>query len=65
MYSFAKTGKYPIDIFVCRKVTGENISFDLYSAESSAPRYTLHVVDSKKRLGNKFAIFIVPEGRLV
>ena len=50
-------------MFVCRKVTGENISFDLYSAESSTPRYTLHVVDSNKRLGNKFAIFIVPEGR--
>ncbi|KAI0218062.1 eEF1A lysine and N-terminal methyltransferase [Lamellibrachia satsuma] len=45
------------------KVTGENISFDLYSAESSTPRYTLHIVDSNKRLGNKFAIFIVPEGR--
>lgn len=46
-----------------RNVSKEQISLCLYSDISTSPRYTLHIVDSSQNLKNKFAIFIVPEGR--
>ena len=48
-----------------RSTQGEHISLDLYSEAENTPRYTLHVVDSNIKTGNKFAIFIVPEGRYI
>ncbi|GFO39899.1 methyltransferase-like protein 13 [Plakobranchus ocellatus] len=41
----------------------EQVSLELHSAASEVPRYSLTVVDSPKVLQNKFAIFIVPQGR--
>lgn len=46
-----------------RSLAGEDISLDLYTDEIDTPRYTLHVMDSLRTMANKFAIFIVPEGR--
>ncbi|NXN28420.1 MET13 protein, partial [Nycticryphes semicollaris] len=45
---------------------GEQVSLDLCDKESGRPRYTLHVVDSpsvKPSRDNRFAIFIIPQGR--
>ncbi|XP_027751680.1 methyltransferase-like protein 13 isoform X2 [Empidonax traillii] len=44
----------------------EQVSLDLCDKESGKPRYTLHVVDSpsvKPSRENRFAIFIIPQGR--
>ncbi len=41
----------------------EQLSLELFSSASTTPRYTLHVVNSTRKCPNKFAIFIVPEGR--
>ncbi|KFO07878.1 Methyltransferase-like 13, partial [Balearica regulorum gibbericeps] len=44
----------------------EQVSLDLCDKESGRPRYTLHVVDSplvKPSWDNRFAIFIIPQGR--
>ncbi|NXE75545.1 MET13 protein, partial [Cochlearius cochlearius] len=44
----------------------EQVSLDLCDKESGRPRYTLHVVDSpsvKLSRDNRFAIFIIPQGR--
>ncbi|GFR89168.1 methyltransferase-like protein 13 [Elysia marginata] len=41
----------------------QQVSLELHSAASDVPRYSLTVVDSPKVLPNKFAIFIVPQGR--
>nr|KAG5705790.1 hypothetical protein BaRGS_027449 [Batillaria attramentaria] len=46
-----------------RQVSGEQLQISLYSSLSSSARYTLWVVDSTDRCSNKFAIFIVPQGR--
>ncbi|KAH3791689.1 hypothetical protein DPMN_145178 [Dreissena polymorpha] len=46
-----------------RKVADEQLSLSLYTDVASTPRYTLHIVDSAAKLVNKFAIFIVPQGR--
>ncbi|XP_069121308.1 eEF1A lysine and N-terminal methyltransferase-like [Argopecten irradians] len=47
-----------------RELVGEQVSLSLYSEVSSAPRYTLFIVDSAdQKFTNKFGIFIVPEGR--
>lgn len=47
-----------------RSYEDELLSLDLYSAGSSNPRFTLYIVDSATRgQKNKFAIFIVPQGR--
>ncbi|XP_006277644.1 eEF1A lysine and N-terminal methyltransferase [Alligator mississippiensis] len=43
-----------------------HVSLDLYDKDSRKPRYTLHVVDSpsvKPSRDNRFAIFIIPQGR--
>lgn len=45
------------------KVTEDQLSLSLYSDGMATPRYTLTIVDSTTRLSNKFAIFIVPQGR--
>ncbi|KAM6305409.1 eEF1A lysine and N-terminal methyltransferase isoform 2-T2 [Aegotheles albertisi] len=45
---------------------GEEVSLDLCDKENGRPRYTLHVVDSpsvKPSRDNRFAIFIIPQGR--
>ncbi|NXJ10949.1 MET13 protein, partial [Odontophorus gujanensis] len=45
---------------------GEQLSLDLCDKASGRPRYTLHVVDSpavKPSRDNRFAIFIIPQGR--
>ncbi|XP_040421069.1 eEF1A lysine and N-terminal methyltransferase [Cygnus olor] len=45
---------------------GEQLSLDLCEKGSGRPRYTLHVVDSpsvKPSRDNRFAIFIIPQGR--
>lgn len=45
---------------------GEQLSLDLCDKGSGRPRYTLHVVDSpavKPSRDNRFAIFIIPQGR--
>ncbi|XP_009891205.1 PREDICTED: methyltransferase-like protein 13 [Charadrius vociferus] len=45
---------------------GEQVSLDLCDKECGRPRYTLHVVDSpsvKPSRDNRFAIFIIPQGR--
>ena len=53
-------------LLVCsRKVTEDQVSLALYSDLGTSPRYTLTIVDSSSRLVNKFAIFIVPQGRWV
>ncbi|GAB6023407.1 hypothetical protein CHUAL_008195 [Chamberlinius hualienensis] len=44
-------------------VSGEEVGLHLYGEGSEFPRYTLHVVDSQLKRPNKFAIFIVPNGR--
>ncbi|KAK3697598.1 hypothetical protein RRG08_033328 [Elysia crispata] len=41
----------------------QQVSLELHSAASVVPRYSLTVVDSPSVLANKFAIFIVPQGR--
>ncbi|XP_051661991.1 eEF1A lysine and N-terminal methyltransferase isoform X2 [Manacus candei] len=44
----------------------EQLSLDLCDKKSGKPRYTLHVVDSpsvKPSRENRFAIFIIPQGR--
>ncbi|XP_060602078.1 eEF1A lysine and N-terminal methyltransferase-like [Ruditapes philippinarum] len=46
-----------------RKVTEEQLSLTLYGDMETTPRYTLTIVDSTNKLTNKFAIFIVPQGR--
>lgn len=46
-----------------RKVTEDQVSLCLYSDVASTPRYKLTIVDADKQLANKFAIFIVPQGR--
>lgn len=46
-----------------RQVTSEQLQISLYSSLASTARYTLWVVDSENRCNNKFAIFIVPQGR--
>ena len=44
----------------------ESVSLELFGpTSSSVPRYTLHIVDSVKKMRNKFAVFIVPEGRYI
>ncbi|XP_071947515.1 eEF1A lysine and N-terminal methyltransferase-like [Antedon mediterranea] len=51
-----------------RSVDEEQLSFQLYNAKQpTTPRFTLFVVDSKGALppANKFAVFIVPQGREV
>ncbi|XP_076436288.1 eEF1A lysine and N-terminal methyltransferase-like [Babylonia areolata] len=45
------------------KPQAEQLQISLYSHLGSCARYTLWVVDSDKRCSNKFAIFIVPQGR--
>ncbi|EHB17542.1 Methyltransferase-like protein 13 [Heterocephalus glaber] len=43
-----------------------SVSLDLCSGDTGEPRYTLHVVDSpavKPSRDNRFAIFIIPQGR--
>ncbi|NWY53876.1 MET13 protein, partial [Chionis minor] len=45
---------------------GEQVSLDLCDKECGRPRYTLHVIDSpsvKRSRDNRFAIFIIPQGR--
>ncbi|CAL1541569.1 unnamed protein product [Lymnaea stagnalis] len=39
------------------------VSLELHTKDSLTPRYSLTVVDSPNILENKFAIFIVPQGR--
>ncbi|PVD22484.1 hypothetical protein C0Q70_18298 [Pomacea canaliculata] len=46
-----------------RSVTEEQLELALYSSLTTTPRYTLWVVDSEERCSNKFAVFIVPQGR--
>ena len=47
-----------------REHLDEHISLDLYGANSTFPRYTLYVADTKAPLtAKKFAVFIVPAGR--
>ncbi|KAJ8300922.1 hypothetical protein KUTeg_022441 [Tegillarca granosa] len=46
-----------------RNVSGEQVSLSLYSQDVKEPRYTLYIVDSPNKTKNKFAIFIVPQGR--
>ncbi|XP_076093580.1 eEF1A lysine and N-terminal methyltransferase-like [Mytilus galloprovincialis] len=46
-----------------RNMSKEHVSLCLYSDISTSPRYTLHIVDSTQNLKQKFAIFIVPQGR--
>ncbi|RUS69879.1 hypothetical protein EGW08_022356, partial [Elysia chlorotica] len=41
----------------------QQVSLELHSADSDVPRYSLTVVDSPSPLPQKFAIFIVPQGR--
>lgn len=45
------------------KPQAEQLQISLYSHLASCARYTLWVVDSPRRCTNKFAIFIVPQGR--
>ncbi|XP_074654403.1 eEF1A lysine and N-terminal methyltransferase-like [Tubulanus polymorphus] len=42
--------------------SGKHLSVSLYSPTITAPRYTLYVVDGERSM-NKFAIFIIPQGR--
>lgn len=46
-----------------KKSTEDQVSLALYSDLGTTPRYTLTIIDSSARLPNKFAIFIVPQGR--
>ncbi|KAL4223238.1 Methyltransferase-like protein 13 [Mactra antiquata] len=46
-----------------KKVTDDQLSLSLYNNDTSTPRYTLYIVDSESKMSNKFAIFIVPQGR--
>ena len=50
-----------------RNETDDSVSVVLCNSATNQPRYTLHVVDSKTagKPHQKFAIFIVPEGRWV
>ncbi|XP_060803281.1 eEF1A lysine and N-terminal methyltransferase homolog [Amyelois transitella] len=42
----------------------DEVSFDLFRPGEKSPRYTLYVVDQKMQQGdNKYAVFIVPQGR--
>ncbi|XP_053607536.1 eEF1A lysine and N-terminal methyltransferase homolog [Plodia interpunctella] len=42
----------------------DEVSLDLYRPGESSPRYTLYVVDQKRTQAvNKYAVFIVPQGR--
>ncbi|KAK3593719.1 hypothetical protein CHS0354_013617 [Potamilus streckersoni] len=41
----------------------DQVSLCLYSPDSSTPRYTLHIVDGIAKTKNRFAVFIVPQGR--
>ena len=43
----------------------DQLQICLYSQLAASARYTLWVVDSEQRCSNKFAIFIVPQGRCV
>ncbi|XP_037595010.1 eEF1A lysine and N-terminal methyltransferase isoform X2 [Cebus imitator] len=49
-----------------RKARLGSVSLDLCDGDTGEPRYTLHVVDSptvKPSRDNRFAIFIIPQGR--
>ncbi|XP_064615984.1 LOW QUALITY PROTEIN: eEF1A lysine and N-terminal methyltransferase-like [Liolophura sinensis] len=46
-----------------KSISDEQITLELFGLNSDSPRYTLYVVDSPTKCSNKFAIFIVPEGR--
>lgn len=46
-----------------RTMLNEDVSFELFVEDSAFPRYTLYIVDSLVQSTNKFAIFIVPQGR--
>ncbi|KAH9503388.1 eEF1A lysine and N-terminal methyltransferase [Bulinus truncatus] len=47
-----------------KRLPGDNqVSLELHARDSFTPRYNLTVVDSPSLLQNKFAIFIVPQGR--
>ncbi|BFZ20867.1 hypothetical protein BsWGS_23906 [Bradybaena similaris] len=41
----------------------QQVSLELHTRDSDIPRYNLTVVDSTHLLENKFAVFIVPQGR--
>uniref|UniRef100_A0A0B6ZBE2 Methyltransferase domain-containing protein n=1 Tax=Arion vulgaris TaxID=1028688 RepID=A0A0B6ZBE2_9EUPU len=41
----------------------QQVSLELHTSDSEIPRYNLTVVDSPENMENKFAIFIVPQGR--
>ncbi|XP_005103862.1 eEF1A lysine and N-terminal methyltransferase [Aplysia californica] len=41
----------------------QQITLELHTPDSNMPRYSLTVVDSPDKMENKFAIFIVPQGR--
>nr|XP_054770161.1 eEF1A lysine and N-terminal methyltransferase-like [Lytechinus pictus] len=48
-----------------RSFCNESVSLDLYAPNNKNPRFTLYIVDKPKGKipANKFAIFIVPQGR--
>lgn len=44
----------------------DEVSMDLFRPDDQIPRFTVHILDQKLKGGNgKFAVFIVPQGRLV
>lgn len=50
---------------LCKKNLTQ-VSLDLMQPGDESPRYTLYIVDQKKcQAVNKYAVFIVPQGRYV
>lgn len=44
----------------------DEVSMDLFRPDDQIPRFTVHILDQKLKGSNgKFAVFIVPQGRLV
>ena len=43
----------------------EHLCLNIFDASSSDPRYSVHIIDSPTVRANKFAIFIVPQGRYI
>lgn len=41
----------------------EHLCLNIFDKSSSAPRYSVHIVDSPTMEAKKFAVFIVPQGR--
>ena len=50
-------------IIIFRENLEEAISLELFGPDSPEPKYTLFIVNNPVKTPNKFAIFIVPEGR--